>query len=171
MNFQIFQTKDAILVSFSWQSPFLSILPVVFTIELSMTSGPSLFSRIIAREIPAHIVYEDDSCIAILDIFAKLPGHTLLIPKMEIDHRVDLPSDISTHLFAKAQDISRALLAIFPDKRIILAIQGFEVPHTHIHLVPSDVELNQIPPNPKPDLADLEELKIKIINQLSHVSS
>ena len=106
-----------------------------------MTSGPSLFSRIIAREIPAHIVYEDDSCIAILDIFAK------------------------------AQDISRALLAIFPDKRIILAIQGFEVPHTHIHLVPSDVELNQIPPNPKPDSADLEELKIKIINQLSHVSS
>ena len=47
-----------------------------------MTSGPSLFSRIIAREIPAHIVYEDDSCIAILDIFAKSPGHTLLIPKM-----------------------------------------------------------------------------------------
>lgn len=116
-----------------------------------MTSGLSVFSRIIAREIPAHIVYEDEKCIAILDIFAKAPGHTLLIPKMEIDHWVELPSDISLHLFQKAQDISHALLAIFPGKRIILAIQGFEVPHTHIHLIPSDVELNQMPPNPIPE--------------------
>ena len=136
-----------------------------------MVFTPSIFSRIIAREIPAHIVYEDDTCIASLDIFAKAPGHTLLIPKKEINHWVDLPPDLSDHLFAKAQDISRALLAIFPDKRIILAIQGFEVPHTHIHLVPSDVELNNIPYNPKPELSDLEELKIKLINQLSHVSA
>jgi diadenosine tetraphosphate (Ap4A) HIT family hydrolase len=131
----------------------------------------SIFSRIITREIPAHIIYEDTICIAILDIFAKAPGHTLLIPKIEVDHWVDLPSDVLTHLMKISRYLSEALLAIFPDKRIILAIQGFEVPHTHIHLLPSDVELNNIPYNPKPELADLEELRIKIINQLSHVST
>lgn len=131
----------------------------------------SIFSRIITREIPAHIIYEDTICIAILDIFAKAPGHTLLIPKIEVDHWVDLPSDVLTHLMKISRYLSEALLAIFPDKRIILAIQWFEVPHTHIHLLPSDVELNNIPYNPKPELADLEELRIKIINQLSHVST
>ena len=135
-----------------------------------MTSGPSLFSRIIAREIPAHIVYEDDSCIAILDIFAKSPGHTLLIPKMEIDHWVELPSDMSAHLFAKAQDISRALLAIFPDKRIIMAMQGDKGPHTYILHVRSGGEWNQRKRKQKQEMANRDEDKIKNIKKVLNVT-
>ena len=134
-------------------------------------SGTSIFSRIISRDIPAYIVYEDEICIAILDIFAKAPGHTLLIPKMEIDQWVDVPSNVLSHLMIISQSLSEALLAIFPRKRIIFAIQGFEVPHTHIHLIPSDVELNHIPHNPKPESTELELLCTRIINQLSHVSA
>lgn len=66
----------------------------------------SIFSRIITREIPAHIIYEDTICIAILDIFAKAPGHTLLIPKAEIDHWVNVPSDVLSHLIIISQRLS-----------------------------------------------------------------
>lgn len=99
----------------------------------------TIFSRIIDGEIPAHRLYEDDICIAILDVFPLCPGHTLVIPKDPIDHWYDVSAEIYTHMMGVARTISRALTLIYPDHRIIQVVEGFEVPHTHIHLIPSRV--------------------------------
>lgn len=96
----------------------------------------TLFEKIIAREIPAHIVYEDDRCIAILDKFPKIPGQTLVIPKEPIDYFVDLPDDLYQHVFSVAKKIARALDHTFSAMRTCLVIEGLEVPHAHIRLYP-----------------------------------
>jgi histidine triad (HIT) family protein len=98
----------------------------------------TVFSKIISREIPAYIVYEDEICIAFLDVFPLKRGHLLLVPKQEIDYLFDLPSDVYKHLMAKCYDLAKALKSAFACKKIGIAVVGFEVPHAHIHLVPMD---------------------------------
>lgn len=97
---------------------------------------PSIFSRIIAREIPGHIVAEDDRYIAFLDINPLVMGHTLVIPKKEVDYIYDLDDDTlaGLHLFAKK--VARAIEEVVPCKRIGVTVIGLEVPHAHVHLVP-----------------------------------
>jgi len=107
----------------------------------------SLFTRIINREIPGRFVYEDDHCVAFLTVAPIRPGHTLVVPRAEVDHWLDLPPELTAHLFQAAQKVGRGLQQAFPCQKIGLMIAGLEVPHTHLHLVPvnaiSDLDFAQ----------------------------
>ena len=96
----------------------------------------TLFTRIINREIPGRFVYEDDHCVAFLTIAPIRPGHTLVVPREEVDHWIDLPPALTAHLFQTAQKVGQAIQHAFPCEKIGLMIAGLEVPHTHLHLVP-----------------------------------
>ena len=97
----------------------------------------TIFTRIINREIPGTFVLEDDLCVAFMSINPLADGHVLVIPRAEVDHWVDLPSDLSAHLFAVSHRISTALAKAFPCERVGMIIAGYEVNHCHIHLVPT----------------------------------
>lgn len=99
---------------------------------------PTLFTRIINREIPGRFVYEDEHCVAFLTVAPLRPGHTLVVPKLEIDHWVDLPPALLSHLILTAQKVAGALQKAFPCVKVGLVIVGLEVPHCHIHLSPID---------------------------------
>jgi histidine triad (HIT) family protein len=100
---------------------------------------PSIFTRIINREIPSFIIDETDKYIAILAKDQMQPGHTLVIPKQEIDNYLDMSPEEYADLQVYAQSIAQKLKKAFPDKsRIIMNIVGFEVPHIHIHLIPAN---------------------------------
>ena len=96
----------------------------------------SLFSRIIARELPAEILAEDEHFIAFLDIMPLVKGHVLVVPKREVSYIFDLePGELSAlHLFA--QKVAKAMDKTLTCSRIGMAVIGLEVPHVHIHLVP-----------------------------------
>lgn len=96
----------------------------------------SLFSRIIARELPAEIIAEDEHFIAFLDIMPLVKGHVLVVPKREVSYIFDLePGELSAlHLFA--QEVAKAMDKTLTCTRIGMAVIGLEVPHVHIHLVP-----------------------------------
>ncbi|MBN2729248.1 MAG: HIT family protein [Bacteroidales bacterium] len=96
----------------------------------------TVFSKIIKREIPAHIVAEDDNYIAFLDINPLAKGHTLIVPKMEVNYVFDLPPDVLSGLFVFAQKVAKAIDKFSDAERIGVAVIGLEVPHAHIHLVP-----------------------------------
>jgi histidine triad (HIT) family protein len=96
----------------------------------------SIFTRIIEGEIPGTFVWRDDSCVAFLSINPLQPGHTLVVPREEIDHWIDCPPGLRDHLVEVSQTISKAIAVAFPAERVGLMIAGLEVPHLHIHLVP-----------------------------------
>lgn len=98
----------------------------------------SVFSKIIAGELPGHFIWKDEVCVAILTIQPLKPGHMLVIPRAEIDHWDDLPADTAAHLMHVSQKMAKALKATFPSLRVGMAIAGLEVPHTHIHVFPVD---------------------------------
>lgn len=95
----------------------------------------SIFSKIINRQIPAHIVAEDNDNIAFLDINPLTVGHTLVIPKNEVDYLFDLDDEIYTSLNLFAKKVAIAIKQV-TGKRIGTAVIGLEVPHAHIHLIP-----------------------------------
>ena len=97
---------------------------------------PSIFSKIISREIPAYIVAEDSSNIAFLDINPLVMGHCLVVPKVEIDYIYDLSDSQLANLNIFAKNVAKAIEGSVDCKRIGLAVIGLEVPHVHIHLVP-----------------------------------
>lgn len=96
----------------------------------------SIFTRIINRELPGHIVAEDDRYIAILDISPLVVGHVLVIPKQEVDYIFDLDDATYSGLTLFAKRVARAVKKAIPCKRVGVAVIGLEVPHVHIHLVP-----------------------------------
>lgn len=100
----------------------------------------SIFSRIAASEIPSYKIAEDDRHFAFLDINPVAEGHTLVIPKREVDYIFDLTDEeyAALHVFAKR--VAAAMKQALPCKRIGMAVMGLEVPHAHIHLVPIDTE-------------------------------
>jgi len=98
----------------------------------------SIFTRIIDGELPGVFVWRDPECVAFLSINPMHPGHTLVVPRAEVDHWIDLEPDLATHLFGVAQLIGRAQDAALGARRIGVVIAGDEVPHTHIHVVPFD---------------------------------
>lgn len=100
----------------------------------------SIFSRIVAGEIPSYKVAEDDKHYAFLDISPVAPGHTLVIPKKEVDYLFDLADDEYESLQLFAKRVAAAMKSALPCKRIGVAVMGLEVPHAHIHLVPIDKE-------------------------------
>ncbi len=99
---------------------------------------PSIFSRIIAGEIPGTFVWRDDRAVAFMSIAPMMPGHTLVVPREEIDHWIDLDPTLAAHLFEVAQQIGRAQDLEWKPRRVGLLIVGEEVPHTHLHVVPID---------------------------------
>ena len=102
----------------------------------------SIFSRIIAGEIPSYKVAEDDCHYAFLDINPLNEGHTLVVPKHEVDYIFDLDDDEYAALQLFAKRVAAALRKSVPCKRIATAVIGLEVPHAHIHLVPIDKEMD-----------------------------
>lgn len=110
---------------------------------------PTLFSRIVAGEIPAYKVAEDDRFLAFLDISPLREGHTLVIPKRETDWIFDLPDEelAALHLFAKR--VAKALRAAVDCRRVGMAVIGLEVPHAHIHLIPMQTVSDMNFANPK----------------------
>ena len=99
---------------------------------------PSLFTRIVRGEIPCHKVAEDERFLAFLDIAPLRMGHTLVIPKVEIDRFFDLPADLLADLLPFAQQVAQRIKAVVPCDRVGLAVIGLEVPHAHLHLIPID---------------------------------
>ena len=100
----------------------------------------SIFSRIVAGEIPCYKVAEDDRFFAFLDISPVAKGHTLVIPKQEVDYIFDLDDETYNDLMAFARRVARALEGAVECKRVGVAVMGLEVPHAHVHLIPITTE-------------------------------
>lgn len=99
---------------------------------------PSIFTAIVAGEIPAHKLREDDDYLAFLDIRPIRPGHALVIPKREIDELFDLPDDLLDGILGFAKPVAAAIKEVTGAARVGLAVVGIEVPHAHVHLIPVD---------------------------------
>lgn len=119
---------------------------------------PSIFTRIIEGEIPGRFIWTDEVCIAMLDIRPLHPGHVLVIPRIEVDHWIDLDLDLSTHLMTVAKHLGEAQRSVVPCERIGLLVAGFEVPHVHVHVVPlqgmENLDFRNADPSPRADKLD-----------------
>ncbi len=124
----------------------------------------TLFTKIINREIPAYIIAEDEHFIAILDIMPLVAGHTLVIPKKEIDYIFDLDNETLASMILFAKKVAQTIKKVIPCKRIGIAVIGLEVPHTHVHLVPMNVmgDINFTKPKLNPSKEELEIVADKI---------
>lgn len=120
----------------------------------------TIFSRIIAGEIPCHKIAETENCFAFLDISPLAKGHTLVVPKREVDYIFDLTDAELTELHLFAKKIAIAQKKAIPCLRIGQAVLGLEVPHAHIHLVPLQSEKDLQFSNPRLKLSDEEYAEI-----------
>jgi histidine triad (HIT) family protein len=121
---------------------------------------PSIFTKIINREIPGHIIAEDERYIAILDINPVVLGHTLVIPKDEIDYIFDADDSTLEGIIVFAKKVAQAVRKAVPCKRIGVSVIGLEVPHTHVHLVPmnSADDVNFTRPKLSPSKEELQKV-------------
>lgn len=101
-------------------------------------SMPTLFTRIIEGEIPGTFVWRDDACVAFLSINPITTGHTLVVPRVELDHWVDLDNQTLSRLMSVSHIIGQAQQQVFDCARVGLIIAGFEVPHVHVHVLPTN---------------------------------
>ncbi|WP_131747472.1 HIT family protein [Frankia sp. Cppng1_Ct_nod] len=124
----------------------------------------SVFTRIMKRELPGRIVYEDDHCAAFLTIAPIRPGHTLVVPRLEIDHWIDLPPDVLRELWSASARVGRAVDTAFRPRRVAALLAGLEVPHVHVHLVPinSEDEVSFSKADHDPDPAALDDAAERI---------
>jgi histidine triad (HIT) family protein len=120
---------------------------------------PTVFTRIIEGDLPGRFVYRDDRCVAFLSINPLRPGHLLVVPRVEVDHWIDLDADEWHHLTRVAQRLAVALQHAYKPAKVGMMLAGLEVPHVHIHLVPIDGvhDLDFGNADPDPDPADLDE--------------
>jgi histidine triad (HIT) family protein len=127
---------------------------------------PTIFSKIISREIPGHIVAEDDRFIAFLDIMPLAMGHVLVVPKKEVDYIFDIDDDALGAMNVFAKKIAHAIKKVVPCKRVGVAVIGLEVPHAHIHLIPMNTvsDLNFGRPKLNPAQDELTAIASKIRN-------
>lgn len=136
----------------------------------------SIFSRIIAGEIPSYKVAEDEKHYAFLDINPVAPGHTLVVPKHEVDYIFDLPQQEYMELMAFARRVAESMKAVMPCKRVGVAVMGLEVPHVHVHLLPinSESDMNfftdkkQLSSDEMQDIAQRIKRKFDEMNEVSH---
>jgi histidine triad (HIT) family protein len=128
----------------------------------------SIFTKIVNGEIPSYKIAEDENYYAFLDIFPLAQGHTLVIPKKEIDYLFDLDEETYLGLQSFAKKVAEALKKAIPCKRVGVAVLGLEVPHAHIHLVPmqSEQDLNFSHPKKKFTPEEFEEIRKSIVDQL-----
>jgi diadenosine tetraphosphate (Ap4A) HIT family hydrolase len=120
----------------------------------------TLFTKIINGDLPGRFVYRDDMCVAFLTIAPICPGHTLVVPRLEIDHWIDLPDELAGHLAIVARKIGAAQMSAFNAERISLIIAGLEVPHTHLHVLPitSEADIDFRKANSAVDPAELDKV-------------
>lgn len=116
-------------------------------------SEPSLFTRIINGEIPSHKIYEDDRIIAFLNIHPLSPGHTLVVPKTQVDHIWDLSDEDYVYLWQVSKKIGIHIRQVIKSPRVGVIVEGFGVPHAHVHLVPiyGGNDLKKPDPHGEPD--------------------
>ncbi len=128
----------------------------------------TIFSKIIAGEIPSYKIAENEQFFAFLDIFPLREGHTLIVPKMEVDQFFDVPDSYLSQLLLFAKPIAKAIEAAFPCNRCGLSVIGLEVPHAHLHLVPIDSadDLNFTRGKLKLSAEQLKHAQEKIIHHL-----
>lgn len=98
----------------------------------------TIFTKIIDGDIPGTFVHRDEHCVVFMSINPMAPGHALVVPIQEIDHWVDAPAPLAEHLFAVSHRIGRAQQRAFDCEKVGMMIAGYEVPHAHIHLVPTN---------------------------------
>ena len=129
----------------------------------------SIFSRIIAGEIPSYKVAEDDKHYAFLDINPVAAGHTLVVPKHEVDYIFDLPQDEYIALMEFAKKVAEAMKDVMPCKRIGVAVMGLEVPHAHVHLLPinSESDMNFFDDKKQILSEEMKAIADKILNQFN----
>ncbi|MCB2224556.1 MAG: HIT family protein [Actinobacteria bacterium] len=108
----------------------------------------SIFTRIIEGEIPSHKVYEDDHTYAFLDINPRSAGHTLVVPRTEVDELFDLPPADFDALWSAVRVVGSAIKAAMGCERVFVMVIGVDVPHAHVHLIPSTVGLADLPMPP-----------------------
>lgn len=127
---------------------------------------PTLFSRIVAGEIPCHKIAEDDRFLAFLDIMPLAQGHTLVIPKLEVDRFFDLPDDVLSGINVFARDVALKLERAIPCERVGVAVIGLEVPHAHVHLIPLNgvADINFERPKMQVSQADLADIAAQILH-------
>lgn len=125
----------------------------------------TIFTKIINREIPGRFVYEDDDVVAFLTIEPMTPGHTLVVPRAEIDNWQDLEPAAFNRVMAVAQRVGKAVSKAFGTERSGLIIAGLEVPHLHVHVFPArdlaDFGFAGVDRNPSPESLDEAQSKIK----------
>jgi len=129
---------------------------------------PSVFSKIVSHEIPSYIIAEDDDCLAFLDISPLAKGHTLVIPKQEIDYLFDIDDDLLKKLIIFSKQVARAIEKSVICERVGVAVIGLEVPHAHIHLIPlqSVQDINFSRPKLKLSEDEMKDIASKIISNL-----
>jgi histidine triad (HIT) family protein len=132
----------------------------------------TLFSQIINSEIPGTFVYRDDLCVAFMTINPITTGHLLLVPISEFDEWTDLPELLITHMFVVAKNIGNAQKSVFDCERVALIIAGYEIPHCHLHLIPTNsmADLSFENAKVKNDRSELEESASLIINELRRMN-
>jgi histidine triad (HIT) family protein len=134
---------------------------------------PSIFTRIIDGEIPGRFVWKDDRVVAFLTIEPMMPGHTLVVPRDEVDHWIDLDPALAAHCFNVAQQIGKAQQLEWNRSRIGMMIVGEEVPHAHLHVVPIDSpgELSFAHVDRSADAAALDDAAARIRARLREIGA
>lgn len=131
----------------------------------------TVFTMIINRELPGRFVYEDDDVVAFLTIEPMTPGHTLVVPRAEIDNWQDIDSAVFNRVMAVSQRIGKAVCKAFGAQRAGVIIAGLEVPHLHVHVFPakslSDFGFANVDRNPSAE--SLDEAQAKIIAALAEI--
>lgn len=124
----------------------------------------SIFSKLISGELPSHKVAENDDFLAFLDISPLVAGHTLVIPKKEVDYIFDMDDDHLSRLMIFAKGVAKKIKKVVPCARIGVSVIGLEVPHTHIHLIPIDSvsDMNFAKAKLNPSKKELTEMAEKI---------
>jgi histidine triad (HIT) family protein len=128
----------------------------------------TIFSKIIAGEIPSYKIAEDDYFLAFLDVFPLVKGHVLVVPKTPVDKLFDLPADYLSRMLVFAQPIAKAIEQSFPCKRCGISVIGLEVPHAHLHLVPINTanDLNFTQPKLTVSPEEMETIRQRILANL-----
>ncbi len=128
----------------------------------------TIFSRIIAGEIPCFTLAENDKFLAFLDIFPSAFGHTLVVPKVEVDRIFDLPDDYLDGYLSFCKPVAQAIRKAYPCDRINILTIGFEVPHAHIHLLPMNGmgDAGMLTSKIKLSSGELKEVQEKILSHL-----
>lgn len=128
-------------------------------------SSPTLFTRIINRELPGRFVWEDDVCVAFLTIAPIQPGHTLVVPRAEVEHWLDLDERTWAHLNRVSRIVGRAIQEVWRPEKVGVMLAGLEVPHVHVHLLPiwsvEDLSLARAEPNADPAELDADADRIR----------